>query len=244
MKELSVAQRIVAVASRAVVLASAALLAGCYTAREVSLDSIPNDYRQRHPIVLKEAPRTLELFIGNRRGTLTGEQRAEVLAFANTWRREATGGILIDVPRGTSNEASSAAALKEIRSLLAGSGVPQQAVDVRAHQASDPRKLATLKLHYPKVTADAGPCGLWPHDIGPTYAREHYENRQYYNFGCANQRNLAAMVDNPSDLVQPRAEIPSYNGRRTTVLDKYHRGESSATVYPDASKGKISDVGQ
>ena len=244
MKELSAAQRVVAIASRAVVLASAALLAGCYTAREVSLDSIPNDYRQRHPIVLKEAPRTLELFIGNRRGTLTAMQRAEVLSFANTWRREATGGILIDVPSGTSNEASSAAALKEIRSLLAGSGVPQQAVDVRPHQSSDPRKLATLKLHYPKVTADAGPCGLWPHDLGPTYAREHYENRQYYNFGCANQRNLAAMVDNPSDLVQPRAEIPSYNGRRTTVLDKYHRGEATATVYPDASKGKISDVGQ
>ena len=244
MKELSVAQRIVAVASRAAVLASAAMLAGCYTAREVTLDSIPNDYRQRHPIVLKEAPRTLELFIGNRRGTLTGTQRAEVLAFANTWRREATGGILIDVPTGTSNEASSAAALKEIRSLLAGAGVPQQAVDVRPHQASDPRKLATLKLHYPKVTADAGPCGLWPYDLGPTYAREHYENRQYYNFGCANQRNLAAMVDNPSDLVQPRAEIPSYSGRRTTVLDKYHRGEATATVYPDASKGKISEVGQ
>ena len=96
----------------------------------------------------------------------------------------------------------------------------------------------------PKVMADAGPCGLWPYDLGPTYDREHYENRQYYNLGCANQRNLAAMVDNPSDLVQPRSEIPSYTGRRTTVLDKHHRGEPSGTVYPDAGKGKISDVGQ
>jgi pilus assembly protein CpaD len=33
-------------------------------------------------------------------------------------------------------------------------------------------------------------------------------------------------------------------GRRSTVLDKYRKGESTATVYPDASKGKISDVGQ
>ncbi len=66
----------------------------------------------------------------------------------------------------------------------------------------------------------------------------------YYNLGCASQRNLASMVENPSDLVQPRAEIPSYTGRRTTVLDKYHRGEATATVYPDAQKGKISEVGQ
>ena len=52
------------------------------------------------------------------------------------------------------------------------------------------------------------------------------------------------MVDNPSDLVQPRAEIPAYTGRRTTVLDKYHRGEDTSTVYPDAQKGKISELGQ
>jgi pilus assembly protein CpaD len=38
--------------------------------------------------------------------------------------------------------------------------------------------------------------------------------------------------------------VPAYTGRRTTVLDKYHRGESTATTYPDADKGKISDVGK
>ena len=134
--------------------------------------------------------------------------------------------------------------MQEVRSILASAGVPAEAVATRPNTADDPRKLATMRLHYPKVTADAGPCGLWPYDLGPTYDREHFENRQYYNFGCANQRNLAAMVDNPADLVQPRGEIPSYTGRRTTVLDKHHKGEGSATVYPDATKGKISDVGQ
>jgi pilus assembly protein CpaD len=223
---------------------AAAFLAGCYTAHEITLDSIPNDYRQRHPIVLKEAPRTVELFIGNRRGTLTGTQRAEVLAFAQAWRKEATGGVLIDVPSGSPNERSAAAALQEVRSILAGSGIPSESVAVRPNASSDPRKLATMRLHYPKVTADAGPCGLWPYDLGPGQGREHYENREYYNLGCASQRNLAAMVENPSDLVQPRSEIPTYTGRRTTVLDKHHRGEYSGTVYPDGSKGRISDVGQ
>ena len=52
------------------------------------------------------------------------------------------------------------------------------------------------------------------------------------------------MVENPADLVQPRGEVPPYTGRRTTVLDKYHRGEGTATTYPDADKGKISDVGK
>ena len=52
------------------------------------------------------------------------------------------------------------------------------------------------------------------------------------------------MVDNPADLAQPRAEQPSYTSRRSVVLDKYKKGEGTATNYPDANKGKISDVGQ
>jgi pilus assembly protein CpaD len=242
-----VARTRVAIALRTLVLGTAAaMLAGCYsyTAQETVLEQIPNDYRQRHPAVLKEAPRTVELFIGNRRSTLNAEQRAQVLSFAQAWRREGTGGVIIDVPAGTPNERSALAALQEVRSILGSAGVPAEAVATRPNTAEDPRKLATMRLHYPTVTADAGPCGLWPYDLGPTYEREHYENRQYYNFGCAQQRNMAAMVDNPVDLVQPRAETPSYTGRRTTVLEKYRKGESSATVYPDAAKGKVSEVGQ
>jgi pilus assembly protein CpaD len=55
---------------------------------------------------------------------------------------------------------------------------------------------------------------------------------------------MAAMVDNPHDLVQPRGETAAYSRRRNTVIDKYQRGESTATIYPDATKGKISEVGQ
>ena len=36
----------------------------------------------------------------------TADQRADVLAFAQAWRREATGGVIIDVPTGTRNERS------------------------------------------------------------------------------------------------------------------------------------------
>ena len=224
----------------------AAMLAGCMTsfARPEVVASIPMDYRQRHPIVIKEGTRAVELFIGSKRSTLTPAQRADVLAFAYEWRREATGGILIDLPSGSSNEVAAANALHEVRSVLSAAGVPVQAVHVRPHRPADPTKMVTLRLHYPRIVANAGPCGLWPQDLGPTYERQHLENEEYWNFGCASQRNLAAMVENPADLTQPRGETPSYTGRRATMLDKYHRGESTATTYPDADKGKISEVGK
>jgi pilus assembly protein CpaD len=247
---VSVAKRRGACALRLLTAAGcAAMLAGCMnslaniTNTEVA-GTVPSDYRQRHPIVIKDGPRTVELFIGSNRGTLTGAQRADVLAFAHEWRREATGGVLIDLPTGTNNEVAAANAMREVRALLTAAGVPPKAVDVRPSRPSDPQKLATLKLTYPRITADAGPCGLWPDDLGPTYARQHLENTEYWNFGCAAQRNLAAMVDNPADLIQARGETPSYNGRRTTVLDHYRRGEATATTYPDPDKGKISETGR
>jgi pilus assembly protein CpaD len=225
------------------VVGCATMLAGCYTNQEVASPAA-SDYRLRHPIAIKEGPHTVELFIGTSRGGLNGEQRADVLSFANRWRREATGGVLIDLPSGTRNEIAAANAVHEVRAILSAAGVPPEAVDVRSYRPADPGKLGTLKLNYPTMTAEAGPCGLWPYDLGATANREHNENVEYWNLGCASQRNLAAMVENKADLVQPRGEVPPYTGRRTTVLDKYHRGESSATVYPDKEKGKISDLGK
>lgn len=220
-----------------------AMLAGCYTNNEV-VSPGAYDYRLRHPIAIAEGPHTIELFIGSARGGLTGEQRADVVSYANRWRRNASGGIVIDLPTGTRNEAAAASAVQEVRAILSAAGVPPDAMEVRPYRPADPRKLATLKLNYPTLVAEAGPCGLWPYDLGPTANREHNENVDYWNFGCASQRNLAAMVENKADLVQPRGEIPQYTGRRTEVLDKYHRGQSPATVDPTADKSKISDVGK
>src|SRR5437588_11973064 len=89
------------------VLACAMTVAGCSTSRE-TITPADVDYRLRHNIAIKEGPRTVELFIGASRGGLNGEQRADVLAFANAWRRQATGGIVIDLPSGTRNELAAA----------------------------------------------------------------------------------------------------------------------------------------
>src|ERR1700726_745773 len=208
----------------------AAMLAGC-TTDQAALPEVPHDLRQRHPIAIREGVHTVELFIGSKRGELTLDQRADVLAFARTWRRDAAGGVMIDLPSGTSNEAAAANALPEVKAILINSGVPPQGIAVRPYRPNDPRTLATLRLNYPRMVASAGPSGMWPHDVGPTIDGEDNENLEYWNFGCASQRNLAAQVDNPADLVQPRGEDPTYTQRRTMVLEKYRRGEEPATVY-------------
>ena len=231
---------------RVALLALAAHAAGgcTFTAKQELQNTIPTDYRMRHPIAVREGNRTLDVLVGTRRGGLTSAQRAEVLAFANEWHREATGGIIIDVPAGTHNARAAAEVLREVRAALNHAGVPPRSIVSRGFTPVDSATLATLRLNYPKMMAQAGPCGLWPQDLGPTLDPQHNHNSPYWNLGCANQRNLAAMVDNPADLVQPRAETPIYAARRSIILDKHRKGEASATIYPNAEKGSISDVGK
>jgi pilus assembly protein CpaD len=222
------------------------MLGACtYTGGEVVTASVPDDYRLRHPIAIEERNQSVVVFVGHARGGLSASQRADVIGLAQNWQREATGAIVADVPVDTPNAAAAADAFREIRSLLAAAGVPSRGITVHRYHPDDPRLFAPIRLNYSKIAAVAGPCGLWPEDVGPSIDNRGYsENRQYYNFGCANQRNLAAMIDNPADLVQPRPETPAYTARRTAGFDKYRKGNPTATVYTDADKAKLSDAGK
>jgi pilus assembly protein CpaD len=224
----------------------AAGLGACtHTSQQEVTGSIPTDYRLRHPIAIQEADRTVNIFVGNARGGLSAAQRADVIGLASVWLREGTGAIVAEVPVHTTNARAAADSFREVRSLLTSAGVPPRGIVVREYRPADPRLFATIRLTYPRISATAGPCGVWPEDIGPSIKNKSYlENSPYWNFGCASQHNLAAMVDNPSDLVQPRSETPVYTARRTTVLDKYRKGEATATQDPNADKAKISSVGQ
>jgi pilus assembly protein CpaD len=242
---LNVARRRAAIiGARALLVASfAAALAGCNTTTETdTTGGIPLAYRDRHPIALKEGRKTLVVLVGAGRGGLSPMQRAEVLAFAQSWKRDATGGVTIEQPVGAANERAANDTLKETLSIIVQAGVPNNGIGIRPYNPGT--RNAALRLNYPLMVAEAGPCGLWPDDVGPSNDPKHFENRQYYNFGCATQRNLAAMVAEPADVVQPRAEGPVYNAKRTFGTEKWRKGETPATTYPDASKGAISDLGK
>jgi pilus assembly protein CpaD len=234
-----------ALAIRAAIVGGCAIfVCACNTDQQVAaVPDVPTDYRLRHPITISEADHTLEVFVGTDRGEINAAQRAEVMAFAQTWKHEATGGVVVDLPVGTSNERAAAEAMRTIRSLLAAGGVPPNGVLVRGYHPPA-INLATIRITYPRIAAQAGPCGLWPEDIGPSFNRNYFENQPVWNAGCATQRNLAAMVDNPADLVQPRAETPAYEMRRTTVVEKYRTGTATATQDQSSASAKISDLGK
>jgi len=228
------------------VIGLATALSACtHTDDHVTTSAIPEDYRQRHPIAVEEGNDSMVVFVGRGRGGLTASQRAEVMGLGERWMHEGTGPITADVPVNTPNAHAASDSLHEIRALLSAAGVPPHGVMVHNYHPDDPKFMPPIRLTFPRLKAVAGPCGLWPEDIGPSIKNKGYfENRSYYNFGCAYQRNMAAMVEDPADLEQPRSETPPYTIRRSEAFEKYRKGTTTTTIYPEADKAKLSTTGQ
>ena len=229
--------------ARYLVVALALAAAGCKY-DQVVLDTYPTDYRDRHPILIAERDRSVDVFIGAGRGGLTAAQRAQVAAFGGAWQREGNGALVVNIPHGTPNERAAKVTVRELTSVLHSVGVPSNAIKIMPYRPSSPVEIGPIRLSMPVIRAEVGPCGQWPFDLGPTADPRVLENQPYWNFGCATQRNLASTVVDPADLVQPRAETAPSAARRQTVMEKYRLGQDPSTVYTKPTEAKASNVGQ
>src|SRR5215813_14506393 len=72
-------------------------LGACTHDDRVLIASVPNDYRLRHPIAIEEANHSIVVLVGQGRGGLSAEQRADVMGLAQGWAREGSGAISADV---------------------------------------------------------------------------------------------------------------------------------------------------
>ena len=93
----------------------------------------------------------------------------------------------------------------------------------------------------------ASHCGDWPDDLGSGSTLQEWENRSYYNLGCANQQTLAAQIDDPRDLVRPRAEDPGDVQMRTRAIGDLRgrpvlNGQDPSTNFSQSALVKICGV--
>ena len=168
------------------------------------------------------------------------------MGLAQTWLHEATGAIIADVPVDTPNARAAADSFREIQALLAAAGVPPRGIVVHRYHPDDPRQMATIRLSYPKISAVAGPCGLWPEDLGPSIKNKGYLREQVRTTISA--APISATWRRWSTIRRtwcsrgPKRR-PIRRGARE-AFEKYRKGTPTTTTYPEADKAKLSDTGK
>lgn len=178
------------------------------------------DPSQRHPIIVSRQPETLTLHTARGSTGLNPQQRAELLDFTARSRAADAGNsrLIIQAPSGSANEVAAMHAVQEIRELLSDNGFAESAIAVEAY--SDGGHTAPpVRVSFMRYVAEGPDC-----DAGANLARSP-QNLPSPNLGCSNQRNFAAMVANPGDLLGPRTESDRASERRDTTWGKYKRGE-------------------
>lgn len=191
---------------------------------------IPNDARARHPIVLAQTPDTLDIFLAGDK-TLDRRQQEDVKDFAKRYRDAGAGSIQILLPRGGAESGRAATAVGAIRQALAAGGLRGSAI-VGSYDVADPSLAAPVRLAFMSMQARvATRCGEWPDDLGAAASSAGWDNRPYYNLGCASQQNLAAQIADPRDLVRPRTLDPADVQMRTRAIGFVRRGADPTTTW-------------
>lgn len=227
-------RRVSAPLRAAAVLLVAGSLSGCALTMLEDIDfGIESDsagadrgYEANNPIKVRPASRILDLPVN----TLDRpDARRAVTNFGRRYVAVGDSALQVAYPNDQ-GPAGRRAAMSAVRALVAA-GVPRSAVvqgpyDVRTSDRSG------LVLSFTAPTAISSGC---PADWGdPTRDKQ---NTTPQRFGCTHQNNLAAMIDRPRDLIEPRALSPIHQGRRDVVLEAYQRGESTGS---NASEGSTS----
>lgn len=185
--------------------------------------------RERHPITVDAQTVTLTLDAEASSERLSDLDTARVRAFADAYVRRGHGALsLMALPTARSND------IDAVREALVAGGVANGAINETLLPAGDPSE-GRIVLAYTNYVATASECEVWS-----GFQRSIERNLSTPNFGCATQKNLAAMIADPRDLETPAALSPADTPSRLRVLETYRNGEVSSVETDEAIETDVS----
>jgi pilus assembly protein CpaD len=190
-----------------------------------------------HRIEVTQTAERLEVPVAA--GVLSPSARAQLRSFAGGYLRYGHGALVLSTPSGAANSDDASLLANETRNALVEAGVSYAAVAGSTYDASaNPN--APIIVSFSRYEAQAPDCApLWEQDLA------HQSNNQAWeSFGCATQANLAAMVEDPADLMRPRDAAARDSGRRDEVMDHYRAGETTHAERTNDERIQISNAVQ
>lgn len=222
-------------------LGIAATLCGCADIDRMNTSSMAmDDYRNRHPIVLGEQERRLDIFPSPEIRGLDPYSAAQVAEFGTLYRNTGRGPINVFIP--ALSRAAPPVTVAEIRRALAAGGAAAP-LEISTYPVINRDLASPVRLSFVGLKASvADPCGQWPSDLASGSSVQGWENKQYWNYGCSYQSMLAEQVADPRDLVGPRAEDPADTEMRSRAISQMRKGTDPSTDWKTKNTS-ISTVG-
>jgi len=199
----------------------------------------PINAAERFPISVSKNKVSMEVPIHRRMSRLPGDVRLDVQKFLTQYRSSGNGNLTVVRPKRSRHRTAMATATAELQKLITQAGIDHRSVVYRSYPSGAAGTTAPILLSFQTHVAIGPECGDWSKNLAITY-----DNVPHPNFGCAGQRNLAAMISNPRDLVTPRTMTPSHAGRRDIVLQQYRTGAGTEADTSASEEGGVSEVGQ
>lgn len=193
----------------------------------------------RHRIEVAQTGERLDIIVSPGDVALTAKARSDLAALANGYMRYGHGALILSTPSGGPNSDSASLVTHEARLVLVDAGVPFSAIAGSIYDGSGAGD-APIVATFTRFEAHAPECApLWEQDLA-----HQSDNQPWESFGCTTQANLAAMVEDPHDLLAARDEDPRDSGRRSVVFDHYRAGEVSHAARDSDERVTISNAVQ
>lgn len=197
----------------ALLSAAAVAAAGCATKFNGAEQAL--SVAEEHPISVDSQTVTMTMAAG---AALSPIDRARLRAFADSYMRNGHGALTLTSPGGADSGQSA-----DIRAALSEFGVPGDSVAAAAYRTGE-GSTTDLILSYTHYVATPSACGVWEG------ARERdFRNMRSPNFGCSAQNNLAAMIGDPRDLVEPAAMTDPDATIRVRGVKLFREGKATSS---------------
>lgn len=208
-------------------LAAALAVSACVGGPAEGTGPVPLTPTSRYALAV--APGVEQVALAVHEAGLSPNQQAALHQFGGQFRAEGAPVIRIEAPSGGDPDATAQA--WNVKTALEAAGAPAHMIQVLTYVAPDPR--APVLVGFDTVRAQVPQCGAEWGNLSRSF-----NNVTASNFGCAVNANLAAQIENPRDIVQPRGMAPVDASRRSVVFDLYRQGEQTAAVHEPLVSGR------
>ncbi len=182
-----------------------------------------------HQFVVTKSERAMAVQFGEDENTLAPHVLAPMQVFADDFVDQGGGMLFIEVAQGQPDEMLPGK-LSYLGAELRKRGVKASELVVRP---ADGSRSAEITLAYAKYEASVPGCPDW----SQTNAGFH-RNVAHSNFGCSVRGNLAKMLANPRDLIEPREFSNADAHSASRAIGAYRSGEAEPVSTSSSEVGE------